>query len=114
MGTGRQDLRRQHVAGARRRLGALAHGAVDSGQDQLGPETVELEIEPRVGGVARRRRLPRRRHGLGLGAGLAPKAPGTFGTLVAVPLYLLMIGLPLAWYLTILIGLSLIGIWASS
>src|SRR5258708_33339288 len=27
---------------------------------------------------------------LGFGAGLAPKAPGTFGTLVAIPLYYLL------------------------
>ena len=30
---------------------------------------------------------------LGFGSGLAPKAPGTFGTLAAVPLFLLMSGL---------------------
>ena len=36
---------------------------------------------------------------LGFGAGLAPKAPGTWGTLMAVPPYLLLAQLPLAWYL---------------
>ncbi|MCL2917643.1 phosphatidylglycerophosphatase A family protein [Shewanella litorisediminis] len=36
---------------------------------------------------------------LGFGSGLAKKAPGTFGTLAAIPLYLLLSPLPLAWYL---------------
>lgn len=35
----------------------------------------------------------------GLGSGAAPKAPGTFGTLAAIPLYLLLAQLPLAMYL---------------
>ncbi len=38
----------------------------------------------------------------GFGSGLAPKAPGTCGTLVAVPLYLLMTLLPLSGYLLVL------------
>ncbi|QGU31809.1 phosphatidylglycerophosphatase A family protein [Thermochromatium tepidum] len=48
----------------------------------------------------------------GFGSGLAPKAPGTFGTLAAIPIYLLMS--PLAWpyYLGLVILFSLIGIWA--
>lgn len=36
---------------------------------------------------------------LGFGSGLAAKAPGTFGTLAAIPLYLLMAQLSLSWYL---------------
>ena len=32
---------------------------------------------------------------LGLGSGLAPKAPGTFGTLAALPLYALFLDLGL-------------------
>lgn len=36
---------------------------------------------------------------LGFGSGLAKKAPGTFGTLAAIPLYLLLSPLPLIWYL---------------
>lgn len=48
---------------------------------------------------------------LGLGSGLAPKAPGTFGTLAAVPLYLLFQGLPLWTYLLMLIVTFLLGIW---
>ena len=36
---------------------------------------------------------------LGFGSGLAPFAPGTFGTLVAIPLYLLLAQLSLPLYL---------------
>jgi len=36
---------------------------------------------------------------LGLGSGLSPLAPGTCGTLVAIPLYLLLVQLPLWYYL---------------
>ncbi|WP_338592275.1 phosphatidylglycerophosphatase A [Shewanella khirikhana] len=36
---------------------------------------------------------------LGFGSGLVKKAPGTFGTLAAIPLYLLLSPLPLVWYL---------------
>jgi phosphatidylglycerophosphatase A len=48
---------------------------------------------------------------LGLGSGLAPKAPGTFGTLVAIPLYLLLAPLSLWWYLGITTVLFVGGIW---
>ena len=48
----------------------------------------------------------------GFGAGLAPLAPGTLGTLVAVPLYLLLQGLSPGAYLLVLVGLFLIGLWA--
>jgi phosphatidylglycerophosphatase A len=37
----------------------------------------------------------------GLGAGLSPLAPGTAGTLVALPLWLLLSSLPLAEYLAV-------------
>ena len=41
---------------------------------------------------------------LGFGSGLARKAPGTFGTLAAVPLFLLMSGLtPLTYGLVVLV-----------
>ncbi|MES9885036.1 MAG: phosphatidylglycerophosphatase A [Sedimenticola sp.] len=47
----------------------------------------------------------------GLGSGAAPKAPGTFGTLAAVPLYLLM--QPLApWIYLLLVALMFaLGVW---
>jgi phosphatidylglycerophosphatase A len=48
---------------------------------------------------------------LGLGSGLMPKAPGTFGTLVALPLFLgLMIQLPMVWQFALIALLFLIGI----
>ena len=49
--------------------------------------------------------------GLGFGSGLAPKAPGTFGTLAAVPIYWLMQDLSLAIYLAITIIAAIAGIW---
>lgn len=47
----------------------------------------------------------------GFGSGLAPKAPGTFGTLVAVPLFLIMQPLSLALYLALLGCGFMAGIW---
>jgi len=47
----------------------------------------------------------------GFGSGLSPKAPGTMGTLVAIPLYLLLSPLPLLGYLLVLVVMSLAGIW---
>ena len=48
----------------------------------------------------------------GLGSGLAPKAPGTFGTLAAVPLWWLLAQAPLWGYLlaTMLVAVAGIGI----
>ena len=46
----------------------------------------------------------------GFGAGCAPKAPGTFGTVVGVILYLPLSLLPLDLYLGLLLIISLIGI----
>ena len=48
----------------------------------------------------------------GCGSGLVPWAPGTFGTIAAIPLYLLLAPLQLIWYLALLVPLFLIGIWA--
>jgi len=48
----------------------------------------------------------------GFGAGLAPKAPGTFGTLVAIPIYILMsLFLGPAAYLALTLVLIVLGIW---
>lgn len=47
----------------------------------------------------------------GLGSGLAPKAPGTAGTLVALPLYFLLLPLG-AWYWLAVALMLLIGVWA--
>lgn len=47
-----------------------------------------------------------------LGSGLMPKAPGTWGTLAAIPLYLLLeaMNLPVTAYVALTLGLFLIGI----
>ncbi|MEY4640184.1 MAG: hypothetical protein RLZZ227_178 [Pseudomonadota bacterium] len=47
----------------------------------------------------------------GFGSGLAPKAPGTFGTLAAVPVYLLLDQLGLGAYALVLIATFGLGIW---
>jgi phosphatidylglycerophosphatase A len=47
----------------------------------------------------------------GFGTGALPWAPGTFGTLVAVPLYLLLRPLPLEIYLSVLLAGFLLGVW---
>lgn len=48
----------------------------------------------------------------GAGSGLAPRAPGTFGTLAALPLHLLLAGLPPAAHLTAIVLLFGLGTWA--
>jgi len=47
----------------------------------------------------------------GFGSGLAPKAPGTFGTLAAIPIYLLFEPLSLTSYLVVLVLLSLLSFY---
>jgi phosphatidylglycerophosphatase A len=47
----------------------------------------------------------------GFGSGLAPFAPGTFGTLAAIPLYLVMTGFSLPVYLAITLFSILFGFW---
>lgn len=47
----------------------------------------------------------------GLGAGTLPRAPGTFGSLVAIPLYVLMAPLELWLYGLAVIALFVLGIW---
>ena len=49
--------------------------------------------------------------GLGFGSGLAPKAPGTFGTLVGLPLFWLISGYALSVQLAIIAALFIIGIY---
>jgi len=46
----------------------------------------------------------------GFGSGLAPKAPGTFGTLAAIPLFLLLSLLPLWLYLVIVLAACTYGV----
>ena len=48
---------------------------------------------------------------LGFGSGLLPKAPGTFGTLAAIPLYLLLAPSSMIVYLIAVIVMSIVGIY---
>lgn len=47
----------------------------------------------------------------GFGLGCFPKAPGTFGTLAAIPLYLLLQPLSIVPYTLTLLGGFVVGIW---
>ena len=47
----------------------------------------------------------------GFGSGCSPWAPGTFGTLAAIPVFLLLNGTPLWLYLFITLMMFFIGIW---
>lgn len=47
----------------------------------------------------------------GFGSGLAPFAPGTFGTLAAIPIYLILSLFPLGFYFAVLVIAALVGIW---
>jgi phosphatidylglycerophosphatase A len=48
---------------------------------------------------------------LGFGAGLSPRAPGTAGTVAAVPVYLAASTLPTAAYVALCGVLFLLGVW---
>ncbi len=48
---------------------------------------------------------------LGFGSGLAPKAPGTFGTLAALPLYFIMMNLSLPVFIVITLFITVVGFW---
>lgn len=48
---------------------------------------------------------------LGFGSGLVPRAPGTCGTLAAIPLYLVLSLLPQAVYLGAVVLVCVAGIW---
>jgi phosphatidylglycerophosphatase A len=62
-------------------------------------------------------RDPRLLLAFGFGSGLAPRAPGTFGTLAAVPLLLLLVQLPLWLYALVVLLAAIAGIalcsWSS-
>lgn len=47
----------------------------------------------------------------GLGSGASPIAPGTMGTLLAIPFYFLIADLPLIVYLTLVLLLFGFGVW---
>lgn len=60
---------------------------------QVGGFVISIKINPAL------LRNPIHLLSLGFGSGLAPLAPGTFGTLFAIPPFLLLAQLPLVWYL---------------
>ncbi len=70
------------------------------------------ESDP-VPSLAGRARLANPVHflALGFGTGLAPKAPGTVGTLAGIPVYLLLVPLPLWGYLLGTLVVIGAGIW---
>ena len=47
----------------------------------------------------------------GFGAGAAPVAPGTFGTLIAVPVYYVMQSLSATWYALLVALMFAVGVW---
>ena len=47
----------------------------------------------------------------GFGSGLSPKAPGTFGTLMAVPIYLLLMQLSLTMYSFVILISFVVGVY---
>ncbi|MDO6763039.1 phosphatidylglycerophosphatase A [Agarivorans sp. 1_MG-2023] len=48
---------------------------------------------------------------VGFGSGLAPKAPGTFGTVAAIPVYLLLAPLSSWLYITLVVLSFIFGVW---
>lgn len=54
---------------------------------------------------------PRQLLALGFGSGLSPWAPGTAGSLAAVPLILVLSPLPLVYYLLTVAAAVAVGIW---
>ena len=61
-------------------------------------------------------RLPRPRSALhwiafGAGAGLAPRAPGTAGTAIAIPIYLTIAAEPITVYALVVAVVIAVGIW---
>ncbi len=47
----------------------------------------------------------------GFGIGALPIMPGTYATLAAIPLYLLLVKLPIVTYILITIALNILGVW---
>ncbi|QIB66151.1 phosphatidylglycerophosphatase A family protein [Kineobactrum salinum] len=47
----------------------------------------------------------------GFGSGLSPRAPGTAGTLCAIPLFLLMSEWSLFWYSALVLAAAAAGVW---
>lgn len=50
----------------------------------------------------------------GFGTGYLPVAPGTFGTLVGIPIFCLLYRLPCLAYFTLLTGLTFFAVWTAN
>lgn len=61
--------------------------------------------------LAFRLRDPRQFLALGFGSGLSPRAPGTVGSLAAVPLILVLSSLPTPYYLAAVCAAVALGVW---
>ena len=61
--------------------------------------------------LAQKLRQPIHFLAFGFGAGLSPRAPGTVGTLAAVPIYLLILQLPLWAYLLSVLLFAVAGVY---
>jgi phosphatidylglycerophosphatase A len=57
------------------------------------------------------RRHPVQFLAFGFGSGLSPRAPGTAGTLLAIPLYLLFAQWSLLEYTAVVLAAALLGVW---
>lgn len=71
------------------------------------PESTPL-VNPSVGELLRN---PVQLLAFGFGSGLSPRAPGTAGTVLAVPLYLLIAPLDMALYTGVLLLAVVLGVW---
>lgn len=49
----------------------------------------------------------------GFGSGLSPIAPGTCGTLVAIPVYFILSSLSPIFYILLVLALFILGVWVS-
>ncbi|MFT4520904.1 MAG: phosphatidylglycerophosphatase A [Halioglobus sp.] len=67
--------------------------------------------QPVIPGALGLLRNPAQFLAFGFGSGLAPKAPGTAGTVVAIPLYFAIAELSLLYYTLVVIVASIFGIW---
>ncbi len=47
----------------------------------------------------------------GLGSGLLPKAPGTWGSVAAIPVYYALVWLPRPYYLLVVLMAFVVGVW---
>lgn len=71
-------------------------------------QKVKSEVTPRFLDVIK---SPSLLFAFGFGSGLSKVAPGTMGTLAAVPVYWLMSDFPLYLYLAIVVVASILGVW---